>query len=289
MSRIHEALKRAEQERVATPDAHREATAVAESRPHVPEAQRSANFNFEELSRNCRRVDWRPDLRTLVSALSRQTAGVEEFRTLRSRLYKIREQQPLKSLLVTSALPGEGKTFVSTNLAYALSSQKERKVVLVDADMRKPRAHVMLGAPPAPGLTDYLSGTVDEFAIVQRGQLENLFFIPGGNMVANPADLIGGERMSRLMQRLTSVFDWVIVDSPPAVPVADAHVISSVCDGSLLVVMAGVTPLDLAQKASQQFHDRQLLGAILNRAERGTGYSSYYYNYGYGDKVAHES
>ena len=290
MSRIHEALKRAEQERVGAPaQAHepRHSTVAVAEQPvtHAPDgAIRPANFSFEEIARNCRRADWRPDLRTMVSGQGRHTAGAEEFRTLRSRLYKIREQQTLKSVLITSPLPAEGKTFVAANLAFALSSQKERKVILLDADLRKPRAHVLLGAPPAPGLTDYLGKTADEFAVIQRGNLDNLFFIPGGNLVANPADLIGGERMAQLMQRLTAAFDWVIVDTPPTIPVSDAHVLSSVCDGSLLVVMAGATPLDLAQKAAQQFHDRHMLGAILNRAERGTGYhSNYYYEYGYGE------
>lgn len=293
MSRIHEALRRAEQERGSSQDVARDsAVAVAVAPPATEHPPVRANtglaapFSFEQLAANCRKVDWQPDLRTMIAVQGRQAHGMEELRTLRTRLYKIREQQNLRSVLVTSAMPAEGKTFVSANLALTLCSQKEKRVALVDADLRKPRLHVVLGAPPSPGLTDFLTGTADEAAIVQRSTRENLFFVPGGNMVANPADLVASSRMKLLLDRLTSVFDWVIVDSPPAVPVADAHVLSGVCNGTVMVVMAGSTPLDLAQKAVQQFQDRNLLGAVLNRAERGTGYHSYYYQYGYGEKPA---
>ncbi len=241
---------------------------------------------MEEILRRCRNLDWQPDLGSLVAVNGRQGAGMEELRTLRSRLYKIKETQELRSLLITSAMPAEGKTFVSANLAFALSSQKEKRVLLLDADLRKPRLHALLGAPAAPGLADYLSGSVDECGMIQKAHRENLFFIPGGNMAANPGDLITGSRMKILLDRLTSVFDWVIVDSPPAVPVADAHVLSALCNGTMMVVMAGSTSLDLAQKAIQQFQDRNLLGAVLNRSERGTGYHSYYYEYGYGEKTS---
>ncbi len=289
MSRIHEALRRAEQERGTVPDASRDSSVGVALANDMALAARPAQvpagpFSFEEVTRRCRHLDWQPDLRALVAVNGRQAAGMEELRTLRSRLYKIREQQELRSLLITSAMPAEGKTFVSANLAFALSSQKENRVLLLDADLRKPRAHVLLGAPPSPGLADYLNGSVDEYGIIQKASRENLFLIPGGNMAANPGDLITGSRMKSLMDRLTSVFDWVIVDSPPSVPVADAHVLSALCHGTLMVVMAGSTPLDLAQKAVQQFQDRNLLGAVLNRSERGTGYHSYYYQYGYGDK-----
>jgi len=288
MSRIHEALKRAEQERggaassVAAPS-----TAVAVAEPLAVRPPVSTGpFTLQEISNRCRHVDWHPDLRTLIAVHGRQGAGMEELRTLRSRLYKVREQQELQTILVTSAMPAEGKTFVSANLAFTLCSQKERNVILVDGDLRKPRLHNVMGAPPAPGLSDYLNGTVDEFAIIQRSNQQGLYFIPGGNMVASPGDLITGSRMKLLLDRLKSVFDWVVLDSPPAVPVADAHVLAAHCDGTVLVLMAGATPLDLAQKTVQQFQDRNLLGAVLNRSERGTGYHSYYYGYGYGEKSA---
>ena len=115
-----------------------------------------------------------------VHERQRQRQGTEEFRTLRSRLYHLREKMPLKTVLVTSALPKEGKSFTATNLAQVMVRQQGRRVLLIDADLRAPRLHRMLGTTSDPGLSDYLQGKSDEFSIMQRGPLENLFFIPSG-------------------------------------------------------------------------------------------------------------
>src|SRR5260370_22961978 len=107
--------------------------------------------------------------------------GAEEFRTLRSRLYHAREKMTLKKILITSALPKEGKSFTSANLAQVLVRQHGRRVLLIDADLRGPRLHLMLGTTNSPGLSDYLQGKSDELSIMQRGSMENLFFIPTGD------------------------------------------------------------------------------------------------------------
>jgi capsular exopolysaccharide synthesis family protein len=245
-------------------------------RPSVPQT-------FEQLREQSKYPGWHPDARTVIFASGKDHAlGSEEMRTLRSRLYKIREQQALQRVLISSALPGEGKTFISANLAMTLARQSEKRVLLIDADLRKSRLHVVLGAPSAPGLSDYLNGKSEEAAVIQRGPQDNLFFIPGGNTCSNAAELITSARLKQLLQRMSGLFDWIVVDSPPTVPVSDASVLAELCDGVLLVVQACSTPYDLAQKACQQFREKHLLGAILNRAEAGSGYHSYYYNYGYG-------
>lgn len=105
--------------------------------------------------------------------------GLEEFRTLRSCLDVIRQKQQVQRILITSPLPQEGKTLVAMNLAQVIVRQGERRVLLIGADLRAPRMHQWLGAPSASGLSDYLAGEVDEFSAIQRGQLENLFFLPG--------------------------------------------------------------------------------------------------------------
>ena len=181
MSRIHEALKKAQQERAgASPEGGSESlsdilvnAAVTDS-PRAPEAESvqvgtapasrtpQAQLSYEELLARCPERRWVPDRRTMLFLNgSQNTLGTEEFRTLRSRLYQIREKQPLQTLLVTSALPGEGKTFTAANLAHTIARQHARRALLIDADLRRPQLHAMLGAPSSPGVSDYLLGEVD--------------------------------------------------------------------------------------------------------------------------------
>ena len=212
---------------------------------------------------------------------------MEEFRTLRSRLYQMREKMPLKKLLISSSLPKEGKSFVAANLAQVMVKQHGRRALLIDADLRGPKLHDCLGAPNTPGLSDYLMGQADEFSVMQRGPMENLFFIPAGTTVTTPAELVANGRLKFLLSRVESLFDWIIIDSPPAVPVSDASLLANFCDGVLLVVRSNVTPFDVARKARSEFRDKQLVGVVLNGMdESGLAYSSYYYGYGQKNETA---
>ncbi len=300
MSRIHEALKRAEQERASSPaeaapslpETHPPAgvdpaapSAVHPATPRQawPTAPPAGPLTYELLSQHCARPHWSPDHKTMLFfGGDSHVRGSEEFRTLRSRLYQFRAKAPLRRVLITSALPAEGKTFTAANLAQVIARQHERRALLIDGDLRLSRLHFPLGAPSAPGLTEYLRGEVDELAIVQRGPQENLFLIPGGKQVSNAAELIGSPRMKDLLDKLTPLFDWVILDSPPAIPVSDASRLADLCDGVLMVVQSASTPYDLAQKVRQEFFSKNLLGVVLNNVEASSSYSSYYYsNYGY--------
>ena len=232
----------------------------------------------DELRAKCRAVEWKPD-RTKMLFFDRKNnvLGSEEFRTLRSKLEQVRVRRSLRKVLVSSAMPGEGKSFVAANLAQVIVRQAGRKALLIDADLRCSRLHDYLGAPASPGLTDYLRGSASEFDIIQRGPLENLYFIAGGAQAQQPAELIGNERLRTLLDKMATAFDWVILDSPPVVPVSDAAVLADACDGVLMVVQADVTPLEMAQKARQEFHNKPLLGVVLNQVESRHSYSTYYY------------
>jgi len=150
--------------------------------------------------------------------------------------------------------------------------------LLIDGDLRASRLHLTLGAPVKPGLADYLRGEADEFEIVQTGKQPNLSLIAGGTEVANPSELLHSNAMRTLLDRLTPLFDWVILDSPPAIAVHDASMLADICDGVLLVVRAGKTDFELAQKAMREFGEERLLGVVLNRAEENDGYP---YRYAY--------
>jgi protein-tyrosine kinase len=304
MSRIHEALKKAEQERatVVTAEAAPLSAETAGTAPAPAEAIPARNadiltrpvvaappsneyLRFEDLRAHCCHPQWHPDPNVNVFLNPAMSShGAEQFRTLRSRLYQMRSNQPLRSLLVTSSIPTEGKTFVTNNLAQAIVRQPDRRALIIDVDLRRSRLHVPLGAPSGPGLTDYLRGEADLMSIVQQGQEGNLCFIPGGNEVSNPSELLSNGRLKTLLNRVTPIFDWVILDSPPCLLVADASVLADMCDGVLLVVRAGVTPAATAQRATQELRGRNVVGVVLNAMKSSHAYNSgYYYGYGYGD------
>jgi capsular exopolysaccharide synthesis family protein len=311
MSRIHEALKKAEQERAASqggpsqPDYDPSyATTAAAELPMMPVAEKppvemgvrvpasggvpltsampsfGSPFSLDALLARCIPQPWAPDEKTMLFFNGDDMArGSEEFRTLRSRLYHAREKMPLKKVLVTSALPKEGKSFTASNLAQVLVRQHGRRVLLIDADLRGPRLHVMLGTTSSPGLADYLQGGSDEFSIMQRGPMENLFFIPSGQEISDPAELVANGRLKLLLQRVEALFDWIIIDSPPAVPVSDASVLAKACDGVLMVVRSNATPVDMARRARQEFPDEALIGVVLNGTNMDAmPYTRYYYD-----------
>ena len=209
--------------------------AVILSRTVLPATGPGQYLRFDDLRARCAHPAWHldPNVNVFVNA-DTGARGSEQFRTLRSRLYQMRSNQPLRTLLVTSSIPTEGKTFVTNNLAQAIVRQPDRRALIIDADLRRSRLHVPLGAPSSPGLTDYLRGTADIVSIIQQGQEGNLCFIPGGDEVANPSELIANGRMKVLLDRLAPIFDWIVLDSPPCLLVADASILADLCDGVLL-------------------------------------------------------
>jgi capsular exopolysaccharide synthesis family protein len=312
MSRIHEALKKAELDGSAVTTltdlrlAEREASVASKQGsvaqlsevkneinlpPLADFSQITRSLRFEDISSKCAHVSWRPDPLTNVfvnPSLNRE--ATEQFRTLRSRLYHLRADNSMRVVLITSAISGDGKTFVASNLAQAIVRQPDRRVLLIDADLRSSRLHVPLGATAGPGLGEYLSGTADEMAVIQHGQEGGLYFIAGGTPVSNASELLSNGRLKTLIERAVSCFDWIIFDSPPCLPVADASVLAGLCDGILLVVRAGTTPSSAADKACQELRQRNLVGVVLNGVdEKVLTYGSYYGGGHYGHAVGDDA
>jgi protein-tyrosine kinase len=296
MSRIHEALKKAAQERSSQLAASGEPSFMgvaeaprmsvplrefAEPAPGAPDLLEAPGFLlYEDLIKRSNPARWRIDARTSVfEGADEASIGAERFRTLRSRLYQLAGTRPLRRIVVTSSVPAEGKTFVAANLAQSIVRQPDRKVLLIDADLRASRLHQVLGAPRGPGLTDYLKGEADEFKVMQKGTDAHLCLIAAGSEVSNPSELLLNERMKRLLELVTPIFDWVIIDTPPALPVHDASMMADLCDGVLFVVRAGSTDNQMAAKAAAAFQEKNLLGVVLNRAAGDAGYGGYYYSY----------
>jgi protein-tyrosine kinase len=302
MSRIYEALRMAQQQKgtnVRMEPSQRTDSLIAQAvhndgsghgspeflSPAGPEGTPSASgyLRLDELRKRCSKPGWKlnPDYAVFSNRQSFDRCA-EQFRTLRSRLYRLREKRFIRTLLITSTSAGEGKSFVALNFAQAIVRQHERRALLIDADLRASRQHVRMGAPSAPGLSDYLAGEADEFSIIQTDTKEDLFFIPAGRSVSNPSELLANNRLKSLLGRVAPVFEWIIVDAPPVLPVSDATVLAGICDGVLFVVRAGMTPFDLVQTACQEFRENNLLGAVLNGADEEAMYGTYSYYAGNG-------
>jgi protein-tyrosine kinase len=300
MSRIHEALRRAEKEKD-----HRSLSSVdpimpepAEAGGPMPDAlPKSAEavpsvfpaaletpedeLTQEALTTVVRRFKWNPNVQTMLFfGETTYAPGTEEFRTLRSHLLGLHDSLGMRSILVTSASPGEGKSFIASNTAQILARRPGQRVLLIDCDLRLSRLHLFLGTHGAPGLADYLNGEANVLSAMQRGPLENLYFIPGGKHPSNPAELVANGRFKNLLQRLSPLFDWIVIDTPPAMAVSDARLLAAACDGVLLVVAAGSVSYEAVQKTRDQFKDRRLLGVVLNRVDP-RGSPSYKYDYYY--------
>lgn len=292
MSRIHDALKQAGQDLEGGLESLRTvpaATAEREiGRAEDPAAPLTASvsalppsgaISLENWIASCPKSAWKPNpYSVLFTSSGTRQLGMEEFRTLRTRLSQMREKLPLQTILVTSALPGEGKTFVSVNLALAFAQNQGRRVLLIDGDLRLSRLHVVLGAQRLPGLAEFLEGKAEISSVIQRGAPGETFFIAGGAGASNPIELLANGRLKTLLHRLRPLFDWIVIDSPPCVPLSDASLLADLSDGVLMVVRAGKSPFDMAQKGGRQFRDKHLLGVVLNQVPPQAAYSAYYYD-----------
>jgi capsular exopolysaccharide synthesis family protein len=307
MSRIHEALKQATKGQAPAPLAEIVAPSGAsasadngapaaewlnlnllptQERP-APPATVSFSTGLDQLWKGCTKRIWKFD--PAYSVFSGKTPSAEcseQFRKLRSKLYQIQANENLHTLLVTSTVPAEGKTFVALNLALAVTRQHGRRVLLIDGDLRAPKLASCLGVPATPGLTEFLCGAADETSIVQTDSEGALFFIPGGNMVVNPTEMLATERFQWLLSRMAPLFDWVIVDAPPVLPVSDAGILAGHCDGVIVVVRAGSTAYDAVGTALQELRSKKLLGVVLNRVETRESYDAYPYYAEQGTELA---
>lgn len=296
MSRIHDALKKAAEERavhnarISSKDAFEIAKEIREPVPAAEEL-RTVQSNvaqgsgarppvFEDLLKRCAHHRWDSGrLSDVFENHETKMAGAECFRVLRSRVYSIAGTRTLKRILVTSSIPGEGKTFVAANLARSIIRQPERRVLLIDADLRVPCLHLLFGAPSKPGLSDYLRGEVDEYGIIQSGPIENLCIIPAGSETPDPSELLLKDRMKGLLDFATPIFDFIILDSPPVIPVHDASSLADLSDGTLFVVRAGATDHEVAAKAAAEFKNKRALGVVLNCAGSEVIYGRSYGGY----------
>jgi capsular exopolysaccharide synthesis family protein len=213
-----------------------------------------------------------------------RSPAAEAFRALRTAVLFSTPAAPPKVIMVTSAGASEGKTVTSVNLASSLAEGGSR-VLLVDVDLRRPRCHQVLGVVNERGLSSFLAGQAEFGSVVHAVDGTTLSFVPAGAMPPNPAELVGSARMREAVEELRGLYDFVILDSPPVLPVTDAVVLGREADGVVLVVKGYDTPRELVRRARDQLlhANVHLLGAVVNNVDLNWG-DHYFYNryYGYG-------
>ena len=216
------------------------------------------------------------------------------FRNLRTNIQFMNAVSDKKVMLVTSTIPGEGKSYVSANLAAAFA-QLDKKVLIIDTDMRKGRQYSLFNLRPRPGLSNFLSGVVDNDFIgekdnienyIQETEVENLYLISAGSVPPNPSELLVSKKMKNIIELLIKKFDIIIFDAPPCLIVADALILARLVDFNILVTAQNVTKIEDLNKAKTAIENvgGKLAGVVLNKVQVTTKkYESAYY---YGDKLA---
>lgn len=201
----------------------------------------------------------------------------EAYRTLRTNIQFSGIDKTLKSLVITSSIAEEGKTTISINLAYSIS-QFDKKVILIDSDLRKPKIHKVFDLPNSSGLTTVLAENLDYKLFVQSINEEKLDVLTSGPIPPNPPELLGSNRMKLFIEKIKEDYDMVILDSPPAGMVTDAVILSTIVDGAILVCADGITEIDAikATKAALDKVNANIIGVIMNKVPTKKGV---YYGY----------
>jgi len=202
----------------------------------------------------------------LVAGLAPKSLAAEQYRQLRTRLSLAEGSNAIRSVLITSPQKGEGKSITSANLALTMAQEVQRRVVIVEADLRKPSLQHLFGLPSGPGLSDYLSGAAELDQVMTFLPEYHLTIIPAGSTPGNPAELLGSTAMRRLLDQLRTSFDRVILDTPPVLPLADVAILAPLVDGALMVVRVGFTPKPAIENALRAFDSSRLLGVVLNES-----------------------
>jgi len=221
---------------------------------------------------------------SLITYMDPKSINAEQFRTIRTNIEFAQLDKPLKNLLVSSSVPAEGKSTVVSNLAYVIA-QTDKKVLLVDADLRKPTVHRTFKLNNEQGLTTLLANSELKFnQVVQHSKELNLYFLPSGPIPPNPSEILGSGRMSLLMKELGQFFDIVIYDAPPIITVTDPQILATKVDGVVMVVRQGYTRKEEVKKAKEALDNvnANILGYVMNGKELSDS-AGYYAYYGYGD------
>jgi receptor protein-tyrosine kinase len=286
MSRVHDALRRAERGGAAAEPALASTTTdrVSNGASFSNNGKSVGDIGKGHLRAGAleqvKVVPYQPAPEThLLDLENSLETPAEEFRTLRTRLNHLQTLQPLHTVLVTSPSPAEGKTFTAVNLALAQAQLSENSVLLGDFDLRRPVFHNLFQIDRAPGLSDYLQGQCSFTEALRKIEGLNLYLLPAGAPVKNPLELLNIRQAKVLFEELPQTFNWAIFDTPPLLFSADANLLATLADGTILVVKIGSTTFDNVTRAMQSLCENNVLGIVANGARASELYSKYTYYY----------
>jgi capsular exopolysaccharide synthesis family protein len=204
--------------------------------------------------------------------------AAEKFRFLGVRLRHLRRERPLQKVLVTSTIPHEGKSMVAANLACTLARKGQQKTLLLEGDVRRPSLSQLFGLSKLHGVCEWLQSDNSQISNIYHLDRTDLWIMPAGNTTGNPLELLQSRRLPALMDQLAALFDWIVIDCPPILPLADTSVWSKLSDGLLLVARQGTTDKRHLQQGLETIDHEKLIGAVLN-CSQGSANSDHYYYY----------
>ena len=287
MSKIYKALEKAEKER---------GEELKKELSFIPEKEEEAKDPNQTLTSVLSETSGMVSDQSLVYFFQPGSLAAEQFRKLRTYLFRHKSSESPKTIMVTSTNSGEGKTLVATNLAIGIARDLHAHALLVDCDLRNPMIGNRFGLENGKGLSDYLTGDGNISEFIMKTEIERLTILPGGKAQDNPTELIGSKKMEALIQELKSRYRdrYVIFDVTPLLATAEPEVLAKLVDEILIVVRAGVTPRETVKQAIASLEKKKILGLVLNDVEfkssslssryfGSDGYSNRYgYGYGYG-------
>ncbi len=301
MSRVHDALRRAEsavfspQGTNAAAPLTAETDSLKQSAPlggtlegGTPQGRSGAGLlapglaGFEGLLDRIKTIPFTPSPDASLLDVNRPNeAPAEEFRSLRTRLNHLQNLQPIHTVVITSASPAEGKSFTAANLALAQAQLEGNLTLLADFDFRRPVVHTLFQIPRSPGITDYLQGKASLDEIIRKVEGSSLCIVPAGEAVLNPLELLNLHEAKLLIDSLPKLFNWVVIDTPPLLFAADANLLSTMAHGLVMVVRIGHTTIDAVTRAISSLCENNILGIVVNGAHKGELYSKYTYYHSY--------
>jgi capsular exopolysaccharide synthesis family protein len=215
----------------------------------------------------------------LVCLTDKESPAAEAFRLLVVRLRHLRKDKPLKILLVTSTVPQEGKSFAAANLACALASGSQEKILLLEGDLRRPVLRRLFGVRAESGISECVRGQQSLSSSIYRLVVPGIWLLPSGSAEGDPLEIIQLAKMPSLVAQLAEIFDWIVIDSPPMLPLADTTALARVADGILLVTRRDITEKRKLMKGLEAFGPDKLIGALLNSSNSASDKDYYYYHH----------
>lgn len=247
----------------------------AESSPDVPHIVPSSGDVFDQFPSLEIAL---PSQSRLVSITDPENPASEAFRLLAVRLRSLRRKRPFKKVLITSTVPREGKSTVSANLASTLAKTPEQKILLLEGDVRRPSLSAMFGVGNNPGLCECLRGDRELSESIYQLKTTGVWLLPAGDSQGEPLEHLQSAKLPALMERLSAWFDWIIIDSPPVLPLADTSIWTRLTEGILLVARQGTTERRSLKRGIEALERQKVIGVLLN-SSKSLPHSDYYYHY----------